>query len=134
MAYRGNGHGGGGLMSKDMTLAERRAALSPAQKKMAKAVLEAVEAEFLMALEELNAGVATSARTASFSATVQVKGAKRGRFRATIACRVRTPRDPVELDMHVGEDGQLSLGLPKGYTEDAGDAGDEGEDEAPIDE
>jgi hypothetical protein len=74
-----------------------------------------VERELIDVLPELNAGVQTSAASGSFSTTLQIARAKKGRFKASISARVRSPREKLELDMHIGNDGQLELGLPKGW-------------------
>jgi hypothetical protein len=74
----------------------------------------------------LNAGVNTAKASGSFSSTLQVSKAKRGRFSGKLSTRVRTPREATEFDFHVGDDGQLQLGLPPGYGEGA--AEDEAEE------
>jgi hypothetical protein len=114
-----------------MSLTELVAALPPNDRKIVKALIDPIMRELILALPELNAGVKTTARQASLSATATIKGAKRGRFRGTVTVRVRTPRDPHEIDFHL-DNGQLSLGLPKGW-QDEPEAADES-DEAPLEE
>ncbi len=71
------------------------------------------------AWEEVNAGVNSAKAEGSISNTLAIKAdrAGRGRFRATMTSRVRTPQEPVEIDLHLDKDGQLSLGLPPGWDE-----------------
>jgi hypothetical protein len=77
-------------------------------------IVETVETYFGKELsdciDELNQAVQVGDGQASFSTTLQIKRAKNGRFKATLTSRVRAPRVPVEIDMHV-EDGQLVLGF-----------------------
>ena len=61
-------------------------------------------------IAELNGAVQTGEGQASFSTTLQIKRGKKGRFTATLTSRVRAPRPPVTIDMHV-ENGQLVMGF-----------------------
>lgn len=101
----------------ERSLKDMRATLSDGQRKIVQTVLGHIERELIDTLPELNAGVKTSAASGSFSVTLQVKHQKRGRFVASVGARIRTPREKLELDMHLAEDGQLSLGLPDGWDE-----------------
>lgn len=92
-----------------------RKALSEGEAKIVTTVIERIERDLIEALPELNEGVNTAAASGSFSSTLQIKSGKRGRFKATVSSRVRTPREPYEIDMHVSDDGQLALGLPEGW-------------------
>lgn len=96
-------------------LAQLRKELPAGQKKIVSAVMAFLERDLIEVLPELNAGVQTSAAQGSWSPTLQVKKGKKGRFSATLGSRVRFPREKIELDMHIDDDGQLSLGLPKGW-------------------
>lgn len=109
----GNSSEGGGAQ----TLKDMRAKLTPGHRKIVAAVIDHVERELIEVLPELNAGVQTSAASGSFTTTLQISKAKKGRFKADIGARVRVPREKLELDMHIGDDGQLSLGLPTGWEE-----------------
>ena len=102
--------------------------LSEGQSQIIETVMNHVRSELVEILPELQAGIATSAAGGSFSCTLQIKPAKKGRFKATVGARVRSPRESLELDMHVSDDGQLSLGLPPGWADgDKGEAGAGGE-------
>jgi len=101
-------------------LAQLRKELPAGQKKIVSAVMAILERDLIEVLPELNAGVQTSAAQGSWSPTLQIKKAKQGRFSATLGSRVRTPREKIELDMHIDTDGQLSLGLPKDWDDGAG--------------
>jgi hypothetical protein len=105
-------------------LAQLRKELPAGQKKIVATVMAILEKDLIEVLPELNAGVQTSAAQGSWSPTLQIKKAKKGRFSATLGSRIRVPRESVELDMHVDDDGQLSLGLPQGWEPD-GDPGGE---------
>lgn len=83
-------------------------------------------AELWDAIGELNEAAKVGKGQASFTATFSIKKAKKGRIAGTLAARVRAPREPIEIDLHFDEDGQLSLGLP--------DTPDEIEGEVPDDE
>lgn len=109
------------------SLTDLRATLTPSQRKVVRVVADQFERELIESLPELNAGVRTAQASGSFSSTLQVKKAKRGRFAAKFSTRVRTPREAVEIDLHLADDGQLSLGLPPGYDDGAED--DEAEPE-----
>ena len=100
------------------TLEQLRKEMTPGQKKIVAAVMQVLEKDLIEVLPELNAGVQTSAAQGSWSPTLQIKQAKQGRFAATLGSRIRVPREKVELDMHIGNDGQLSLGLPKDWNND----------------
>lgn len=91
--------------------------LSAGQRKVVQAVTAEFQRELIEALPEVEAGVRTSGAQGSFSATLDVKHAKKGRFRGTLKCRVRRPREPAEFDFHVDDTGQLSLGLPDGWSD-----------------
>jgi len=77
---------------------------------------------------ELNEAVQVGEGQASFSVTLQIKRGKAGRFVATLTSRVRAPREPVTIDMHVDEDtGQLALGFdPAKHGTDDGEEEGEG--------
>jgi hypothetical protein len=107
------------------TLAQLRKGLPDGQRKIVGAVIAQIERELIDILPELNAGVQASAASGSATFTLQIARARKGRFKAEIAARVRTPREKLELDMHVGTDGQLSLGLPAGWIEGEGNEGEE---------
>lgn len=112
---------------KSDTLDALRKAMTPAHKKIVRTVLATVERELIEALPELQEGVNTSAAEGSFSCTLAIKKAKKGRFVGKLSARVRTPREPTEFDFHVADDGQLELGLPAGW--DDGNNDDEGDEE-----
>ena len=118
------------------SLKDLRASLPLGQRKIVAAVVERFERELIGALPELNAGVNTAQAEGSFSTTLKVVKAKKGRFKGSLSCRVRTPREPYELDMHIDDDGQLSLGLPKGWQADepraGADDGDPDDDGGPA--
>lgn len=109
----------------EKTLGELRKGLSEGQRKIVATVVGHIERELIDILPELQAGIATSAASGSATFTLQIARAKKGRFKADISARVRTPREKLELDMHVGSDGQLSLGLPKGWIDGEGNEGEE---------
>lgn len=92
-----------------------RKTLSRGQQSMVRQLMEANERELIASLPELAAGVQTSGRSGSFSTTLSIKGGKRDRLLGKLACRVRTPREPIEFDFKLSDDGQLELGLPDGY-------------------
>ena len=110
---------------EDMTLAELRKMLSVGQRKIVDHVIKHLERELIDALPELNDGVQTSAAQGSFSATLSIKKAKKGRFSGTLASRVRTPREPIEIDLHIDDSGQLSFGNPAGWDTAPGSEGEE---------
>ncbi len=109
---------------EDMTLSELRKTLPTGQRKIVQYVMEHLERELIDALPELNDGVQTSAAQGSFSATLAIKKAKKGRFLGTLASRVRTPREPIQIDLHIDDSGQLSFGNPDGWEPDGGDGGE----------
>ena len=79
-------------------------------------IVETVEQHFGKELSdcigELNEAVQVGEGQASFSTTLHIKRGKAGRFIATLTSRVRAPREPVSIDMHVDADtGQLALGF-----------------------
>ena len=94
-----------------------RKTLSRGQQSMVRQLMEANERELIGSLPELAAGVQTSGRSGSFSTTLSIKGGKRDRLLGKLSCRVRTPREPIEFDFKLSDDGQLELGLPDGYGE-----------------
>jgi hypothetical protein len=94
-----------------------RKTLTAGHEKIVRSVMAAAERELIDSLPELQDGVNTAAAEGSFSLTLTIKKAKRGRFAGKLTCRVRTPREPTEFDFHVAEDGQLSLGVPDGWDE-----------------
>ena len=99
-------------------LAQLRKELPKGQRKIVQYVMEHLERELIDALPELNDGVQTSAAQGRFSATLTIKKAKKGRFLGTLASRVRTPREAVEIDLHIDDSGQLSFGNPEGWDPD----------------
>ncbi len=94
-----------------------RKTLSRGQQSMVRQLMEANERELIASLPELAAGVQTSGRSGSFSTTLSIVGKKRNRLLGKLSCRVRTPREPIEFDFKLSDDGQLELGLPDGYGE-----------------
>ena len=92
-------------------LEELRKGLTEEQLRIVGKVMEYTEIELIESLPELNAGVNTSAAKGSFSMTLSIAAAKKS-FRATVSSRIRVPREPYEIDMHL-DDGQLALGLPE---------------------
>lgn len=119
---------GGASSSSDSptSLEDLRKGLTAGQRKIVKAVVGHIERELIETLPELNAGVQTSAASGSFTSTLQISKAKKGRFKAEIGARIRVPREKLELDMHLGSDNQLELGLPAGFGDDGGgEAGEE---------
>lgn len=78
--------------------------------------------ELADSIAELNEAVQVGEGQASFSTTLHIKRGKNGRFKATLTSRIRAPREPIEIDMHV-EDGQLVLGFDE--AEHGTDDGDE---------
>ena len=107
----------GGKSDEPTTLADLRKALPKGHREILKVVLASIEGELIDILPELNAAVQRGNGEGSFSSTLHIKKAKKGRFKAIVKARVRTPREPIELDMHIDADGQLSLGLPEGWKE-----------------
>lgn len=99
--------------------------LTKGQQEIVQRVMDHVQAELIAVLPELNAGIQTSGSGGSFSCTLDIKPAKKGRFSARVSARVRTPREPLELDMHIASDGQLELGLPPGFDGNASASGGE---------
>ncbi len=104
-------------------LDELRKGLTPGHRKIVRAYIRQVERDFIEALPELNEGVNTSGAEGSISTTFAIKKAKHGRFAGTLTCRVRTPREPTEFDLHIGDDHQLELGLPPGWDSGAAEPG-----------
>lgn len=92
--------------------------LSPGQRKIVTSVTAAYQRELIEALPEIQAGVQTSGAQGSFTTTLDIKHAKKGRFKALLKPRVRRPREATEFDMHIDADGQLSLGLPAGWQDE----------------
>jgi len=109
-------------------LRELRQSLPESQRKIVQEVMAHIESELIDAFPELNMGVQTATASGSFSATLQIKGGKRGRFVGKVSARVRTPREPFEIDMHIDDDEQLSLGLPTNWNEGEGEGGEGGEE------
>lgn len=97
-------------------------ALTTGQRKIVKMVLAHIESELIATLPELNQGIQNSTSGGSFSVTLNIKPAKRGNFKATVAARIRSPREALELDMHLGKDDQLTLGLNEGWDEEEEEA------------
>ncbi len=108
------------------SLKELREGLSKSHRKIMKAILPEIERELIDSLPELEDGVNTSGASGSVSITLAIRAGKRGRFLGKLSARVRTPRESIEFDFHVGDDNQLELGLPPGW--DEGTVGDEDED------
>lgn len=102
------------------SLKELMESLTAGQRKVVQSVTATFQRELIDALPEVEAGVKTSGAQGSFSVTLDVKHAKKGRFKGLLKSRVRRPREPVEFDFHVDTDGQLSLGIPEGWSEDPG--------------
>ena len=119
---------GGKAEDEPTTLAELRKTLPKGHRAIVKLVLEKIEEELIDVLPELNAAVQRGNGEGSFSTTLQISRAKKGRFKATVSAKVRSPREKIELDMHIDADGQLSLGLPAGFNESdpAAEGGGEG--------
>ncbi len=116
---RGNGSGGAAAFEpEELSLADLRARTSAPHLKVVKAAVAAFERRLLEKFPEVQAGVASSAASGSFTATLEVRKAKKGRFVGALKARVRTPIEPIEFDLHIGRDGQLSLGLPAGWEGD----------------
>lgn len=65
--------------------------------------------------------VRTSAAEGSFSCTLQVKSAKKKRLKATMTARVRNPREPLEIDAHLDDTGQIALGFGPEPEDDDGE-------------
>lgn len=107
-------------------------ALSPSERESVVTVHERMLSELIDVLPELRAAVKASSKSASTTLTVSLKPGKKGHIRARVGTRVRAPREELELDMHITDDNQLSLGFPPGY-EDDGD-GTEPDDELDADE
>lgn len=97
------------------------AGLTAGQRKIVQAVTSQFQRELIEALPEIQAGVQTSGAQGSFSTTLDIKHAKKGRFKGVLRPRVRRPREATEFDMHIDSDGQLSLGLPAGWQDDPGE-------------
>jgi len=95
-----------------------RAALAPDERKVLAAAAQHIERHMIETWPEVLAGIRTSNREASFSATVQYKELKNDKLRAVVSARVRTPREDLEIDLHLTPDGQLALGLPEGLDDD----------------
>lgn len=68
------------------------------------------EKELSDSIAELNEAVIVGEGEASFSCTIQIKKGKKGKFTATMKSRVRAPRAPIEISMHLNTKGQLELG------------------------
>lgn len=100
----------------DLSMKDLRATLTPNHRKIVSEVMGQLERELIAALPELQAGVNTAAASGSFSATLQISKARK-RFKGKLSARVRTPREPYELDFHL-DDGQLTLGLGPDAEED----------------
>lgn len=94
-----------------LPLKELRAALPHDAAAIVKRATEHFERELITAWPELTAGIRTSASEGSFSATLQITSAKKGRLKGKMTARVRTPREALEIDMHLDTTGQLALGL-----------------------
>ena len=92
------------------SLKDLRAALTADVRKVIQRATQHFESELIQAWDELTAGVRTSSAEGSFSTTLQIRRAKK-RFKGTMSCRVRTPREPLDFDLHLDDDGQLALGL-----------------------
>ncbi len=113
MGFRDNGGPApAAAVGTGTTLAELRKQLPPGQRSVVKQVMAHMEREVIESFPELNDGVQTSAAEGSISLTLQVKAAKNGNFKGTVSTRVRSPREPLQIDMHMGDDNQLALGLP----------------------
>lgn len=115
--------GAAGSRSEAKSPAEQLKALPKGEQQIVRAVMAHIQQELVDTLPELRAAVAAAAKGASFSTTLQIAKAKKGRFKATVGARIRAPREALELDMHVDDSGQLALGLPSGWNE-GGEAGD----------
>ena len=102
------------------SLKDLMAGLTAGQRKVVVAVSAQFQRELIEALPELQAGVKSSGANGSFSVTLDVSHAKKGRLKGMLKPRVRRPREPTEFDFHVDDDGQLSLGLPSGWEPDGG--------------
>jgi len=111
----------GGKSAESATLKDLMAGLTLGQRKIVATVTNQFQRELIAAFPEIQAGVATSGAQGSFSVTLDVKHAKKGRFKGTLKPRVRRPREATEFDMHIDTDGQLSLGLPDGWQDDGED-------------
>jgi hypothetical protein len=120
---RGNGTGTGGgfqraaaaALAEPTSLEALRAALPPGQRKIVRVVVGHFERLLIEKLPELNAGVNTAQASGSFSATLQIAKAKKGRFAGKLSSRVRTPSEPIEIDLHLDDANQLTLGLPPSW-------------------
>jgi hypothetical protein len=97
-----------------------RKALTPAERKIVRAVMSGIERKFIDALPEVQAGVESSGAQGSFTATMAILKGKRDRFAGRLTTRVRTPSEPIEFDFHIDTSGQLALGLPPGWDGDDG--------------
>ena len=98
--------------------------LAKGQQAVVEAVVKQFRSELIETFPELNLGVQTSAASGSFSATLSIVKARKNRFSGKLKCRIRTPREPLEIDMHLDEDQQLSFGAPtEGWEDDDSDVG-----------
>ena len=85
--------------------------------------------ELADSIGELNEAVAFGEGQASFSCTLQIAKQKGGRFKATLKSRIRAPREPMVIDMHLNEAGQLELGFDPAVHGTKDDDGDGDSDE-----
>lgn len=86
--------------------------LTPGQEEILDQVINHWRKELKLALPELNAGIFNSKSSGSFSATLQISPAKtEDNFKAKSSTRTRTPRPPMEWDLHFNDSAQLELGF-----------------------
>lgn len=104
------------------SLTELRETLTSGEKRLVREAMKHIEREMIETLRQVTAGVRTSEKQGSFSTTLEVKKAGKGRLKASVGARVRTPREALELDVYLDENQQLALGLgPDESQDDEGD-------------
>jgi hypothetical protein len=109
-------------------LEKLRQSLTTGQRKAIRAVINQAERELIDAWPELTEGARSSARQGSWTVTLDLKAAKHdGHFLGKLNPRVRVPKEPTEFDFHEADNGQLELGLPKGWDDGGGQAAEGGD-------
>jgi hypothetical protein len=93
--------------------------------KIIKKLLDAARDELRATLPELNEAVQHGDGSISFTLQVKRKGKKKRNLTAMLTTRVRAPREPIELALHIDDSNQMALGF---VPEDEDDEDDDGEE------